>query len=73
MGIEGLEIVTGKTDYDPSNYEREDPEAAAERKKAEVDAARQARAERLGHVEKPKPKSKAKAKDKEEESKEPEA
>lgn len=71
MGIEGVEILAGKTDYDPANYEREDPEAAAERKAKEVDDARQARAERLGHVEKPKPKSKAKAK--EEESKESEA
>lgn len=76
MGIEGVEILAGKTGYDPSNYEREDPEKAAERKAKEVADARQARAERLGHVvveETPKPKSKAKSKAKEEESKESEA
>jgi hypothetical protein len=69
MGIEGLNVLSGTTGYDPSSYEREDPEAAAERKAKEVADARQARAERLGHVEKPKKKA-AKPK---EEAKEPEA
>jgi len=48
MAVEGLDQVQD-TSVEAKTTEREDPVAAHERKQAEVDAARKARSERLGH------------------------